>query len=75
MSALDSESERAVQNALDELMKGRTTISIAHRFSTIQNADVIVVMDQGRMVETGRHSELVQRDGIYRKLYELQFRS
>lgn len=75
MSALDSESERTVQNALDELMKGRTTISIAHRLSTIQNADVIVVMEQGRMVETGRHSELVQRDGIYRKLYELQFQS
>ncbi len=72
-SSLDTESERAVQGAFEELMQGRTTICIAHRLSTIQNADVIVVMDQGRIVETGRHSELLQRKGIYQKLYELQF--
>jgi len=74
-SALDTESERAVQAALDELMKGRTTLCIAHRLSTIFHADVIVVLDQGRIVETGKHAELVKRGGIYQKLYELQFQS
>jgi subfamily B ATP-binding cassette protein MsbA len=74
-SALDTESERAVQSALDELMKGRTTICIAHRLSTILHADVIVVLDQGRIVETGTHTELVRRGGIFQKLYELQFAS
>ena len=72
-SALDTESERAVQAALEELMKGRTTVCIAHRLSTIQNADMIVVLDAGRIVETGNHAELVQRGGIYQKLYEMQF--
>jgi subfamily B ATP-binding cassette protein MsbA len=75
MSALDTESERIVQAALDELMKGRTTICIAHRLSTILHADEIVVLDQGHIVETGSHSELVRRGGIYQKLYELQFAS
>ena len=74
-SALDTESERAVQAALDELMKGRTTICIAHRLSTVLHADVIVVLDHGKIVETGRHDELVQRGGTYQKLYELQFAS
>jgi subfamily B ATP-binding cassette protein MsbA len=74
-SALDTESERAVQVALDELMKGRTTICIAHRLSTILHADVIVVMDQGKIVESGRHDELLKRGGIYQKLHALQFTS
>ena len=74
-SSLDTESERAVQEALEELMQGRTTICIAHRLSTIQKADLIVVMESGRIVETGTHAELIQRNGIYRKLHELQFKS
>jgi subfamily B ATP-binding cassette protein MsbA len=72
-NALDAESERAVQTALDELMKDRTTICIAHRLSTVLHADLIVVMDHGAIVETGRHDELIKRGGIYQKLYELQF--
>src|SRR5438876_7395937 len=74
-SALDTESERAVQAALEELMQGRTTICIAHRLSTVQKADLIVVLEQGRIVETGRHAELIKRGGIYQKLYELQFQA
>ncbi|MBU6399995.1 MAG: ABC transporter ATP-binding protein/permease [Verrucomicrobia bacterium] len=74
-SALDTESERAVQAALEELMRGRTTLCIAHRLSTVQNADRIVVLDAGRIVETGKHAELIQRGGIYQKLYALQFQA
>jgi subfamily B ATP-binding cassette protein MsbA len=72
-SSLDNESERIVQAALDQLMKGRTTICIAHRLSTIQHADVIVVLDHGEIVETGRHAQLLARDGIYHKLHMLAF--
>ncbi len=71
-NALDSESEHIVQVALEELMKGRTTVCVAHRLSTIQKADVIVVLDQGRIVEMGSHEDLLARNGLYRKLHELQ---
>jgi subfamily B ATP-binding cassette protein MsbA len=71
-SSLDAESERAVQAALEKLMEGRTTICIAHRMSTIQKADVIVVLHEGRIVETGTHAELIQARGVYCRLYELQ---
>jgi len=72
-SALDSESERSVQNALLGLMRGRTTLVIAHRLSTIESADSIIVMHEGRIVETGTHGELLSRDGHYATLYRLQF--
>ncbi|RSZ55990.1 lipid A export permease/ATP-binding protein MsbA [Massilia atriviolacea] len=72
-SALDNESERAVQGALDTLMAGRTTLVIAHRLSTIERADRIVVLDQGRIVEAGRHDDLLALDGMYANLYRLQF--
>jgi ATP-binding cassette, subfamily B, bacterial MsbA len=72
-SALDSESERAVQAALDELMQGRTTLVIAHRLSTIERADRIVVLVGGQIVESGSHAELLAREGAYANLYHLQF--
>ena len=73
-SALDTESERAIQDGLEELKKGRTTLVIAHRLSTIQSADLIVVMHEGRVVEQGSHAELLARDGTYAALHRLQFR-
>ncbi|HWI85685.1 MAG TPA: ABC transporter transmembrane domain-containing protein [Sphingomonas sp.] len=72
-SALDAESERLVQNALERLMKKRTTIVIAHRLATVRAADRIIVMDGGRIVEQGRHDELVSRSGLYARLAQLQF--
>lgn len=74
-SALDSESEAQVQDALDNLMKKRTTIIIAHRLSTIVNADKIIVMDKGKIVEIGSHEQLLQLNGRYKELYDMQFRN
>lgn len=71
-SALDTESERLVQSALENMMKHRTSIVIAHRLSTIQNADLIVVMQKGRIVEQGTHTELIQKNGMYKRLVEMQ---
>ncbi|MBT4353667.1 MAG: ATP-binding cassette domain-containing protein, partial [Rhodospirillaceae bacterium] len=72
-SSLDSRSERAVQDALSNLMHERTTIVIAHRLSTIQSADLIHVVDEGKIVESGRHQELLELNGPYAKLYQIQF--
>jgi subfamily B ATP-binding cassette protein MsbA len=72
-SALDTESERHVQAALEVLMRGRTTIVIAHRLSTIENAHRIVVLDGGRIAESGAHAELLARGGKYAQLYRNQF--
>ncbi|MBP6650536.1 MAG: ABC transporter ATP-binding protein, partial [Bacteroidia bacterium] len=71
-SALDTESERLVQDALTQLMKNRTTLVIAHRLSTIQHADEIIVMQKGEILERGKHAELLQSGGVYKKLYDLQ---
>ena len=74
-SALDTKSERLVQNALDNLMKNRTVLVIAHRLSTIKNADRIIVLDKGAIVESGTHKELYDKNGIYYNLYNIQFES
>ena len=73
-SSLDTASEMMIQNALEYLMKNRTTLVIAHRLSTIRKADRIIVMDEGRIIESGKHEELLDHEGIYQNLYELQFR-
>ena len=74
-SALDNESEVLVQEAIEKLMKERTTFVIAHRLSTIRNADRILVLDRGKIVQQGKHDELLKDNkGIYSKLYELQFK-
>jgi ABC-type multidrug transport system fused ATPase/permease subunit len=72
-SALDTESERYIQAALTRLMQGRTTLVVAHRLSTIENADVILVMDKGQIMEQGSHSELLALGGAYAKLHGMQF--
>ena len=73
-SALDTKSEAIVQNALEHLSRGRTTLVIAHRLSTVRNADKIVVLDRGRVADQGTHDELLARGGLYADLYTLQFK-
>ena len=73
-SALDNTTEILIQQALDELCKGRTTLVVAHRLSTIKNADEIAVISEGKIIEQGDHDELMQEDGMYAHLYNLQFR-
>ena len=73
-SALDTESEQMVQNALNNLMTNRTTFVIAHRLSTILHADTIIVLEHGRIVQRGTHTHLLEQGGLYRQLYELQFK-
>jgi ATP-binding cassette subfamily B protein len=74
-SSVDTETERLIQQALNNLMVGRTTFIIAQRLSSVRKADRILVMDQGRIIEQGRHEELLQAGGLYREIYELQLRS
>jgi ATP-binding cassette subfamily B protein len=72
-SSVDTETEREIQEALDNLIQGRTTIAIAHRLSTLRNANKVVVMEDGRITEIGRHDELLQREGTYARLHQAQF--
>ena len=74
-SALDSQSEKLVQNAVEHLMQNRTVLAIAHRLSTILHADKIVVMESGRIVDVGKHHELLQRSPVYQQLYNMQFQN
>ena len=73
-SSVDAYTELIIKQALEKVLRDRTSIVIAHRLSTVRNADRIAVLDEGRIVEMGRHDELVRRDGLYRRLYEMQFR-
>jgi subfamily B ATP-binding cassette protein MsbA len=73
-SALDTESERLVQGAINRLMAGRTVLVIAHRLSTVLNADTIIVLENGRIVQKGAHRDLLQQGGLYKKLYDMQFK-
>jgi subfamily B ATP-binding cassette protein MsbA len=73
-SQLDTESEKAVQEAIDKLMRQRTVFVIAHRLSTVKHATRIVVLDKGRIIDEGSHEELLERDTLYKRLYDLQFK-
>ncbi|MBI5078683.1 ATP-binding cassette domain-containing protein, partial [Candidatus Saganbacteria bacterium] len=74
-SSLDAETEVLIRDALEKLMRGRTTFIIAHRFSTVEKADRVVVMDNGKIAEEGAHRDLLARGGLYRRLFEIQFQS
>jgi ATP-binding cassette subfamily B protein len=74
LSSVDTQTEKLIQEALDTLMEGRTTFVIAHRLSTVRRADLILVMDKGRIVQQGRHDELLQKGGLYREIYDLQLK-
>ena len=74
-SALDNTTEMLIQSALDKLAKGRTTIVVAHRLTTIKNADEILVVSEGKILEHGSHEQLIEKAGAYKQLYELQFRT
>ena len=74
LSSVDTQTEKLIQEALDKLMEGRTTFVIAHRLSTVRRADLIVVMDKGCIVESGKHNELLARGGLYREIYDLQLK-
>ena len=71
-AAMDTRTERAIQDAIDRLSIGRTTIMIAHRLSTLRNADNLIVIEKGKVEESGSHKELMARDGIFRRLYNMQ---
>jgi ABC-type multidrug transport system fused ATPase/permease subunit len=71
-SALDSKNESLIQGALEKIMKGKTTIAIAHRLSTLRNMDKIIVMDKGKIAETGTHAQLLRKGGLYKKLWDMQ---
>ena len=73
-SSVDSETEELIQHAIENLMHGRTAIVIAHRLSTIQEADKIIVVDKGRIVEEGNHEQLLEKDGAYANLYRIQYK-
>ncbi|MBT7990249.1 MAG: ABC transporter ATP-binding protein, partial [Anaerolineae bacterium] len=72
LSSVDTQTEKLIQEALDKLMEGRTTFVIAHRLSTVRRADKIIVMDEGKIVQVGRHEELLEEDGLYREIHSLQ---
>ena len=72
-TALDTESEKMVQRAIEVLMKDRTALVIAHRLSTVQNADKIIVLEKGKIIEVGSHTDLYNKGGLYRRLYDIQF--
>ena len=74
-SSIDAYTELIIQKAMDKILEGRTSIVIAHRLSTVRNADKIVVIEGGRIVETGSHNELLEKGGLYKKLYEMQFKT
>jgi subfamily B ATP-binding cassette protein MsbA len=74
-SSLDTESEKNVQEAIEKLMRDRTVIVIAHRLSTVHNADKILVLDNGKIIDEGSHQELINRDGVYKELHNMQFQT